>query len=288
MKQSILFSLAILIVALCSGCAKKQTVSENNPIDTGVTAQNQDFSNRKPFQFTITTNIDDVYVEDNGDDDEYDEDKSYIEISISINQVNDEYMVLYDLDCESDGDYEFTGLTDDHECVFERNTGEHKISVRVNIPGLFLCARHPVNEESCDTDEDNDVNFRCELSLNKDNTAKVVQSIDSWGDISWKSMFAFAADCEALESIPIEAPDLSHVSDMAHMFERAISFNQPIEKWDVSNVTNMDGMFEDAANFSHYPKSWIVPDGLCRNMFKGTKVENIAKRNPLKTENRFK
>jgi surface protein len=67
------------------------------------------------------------------------------------------------------------------------------------------------------------------------------------------------------------------------MFKRATSFDQPLDAWDVSNVTDMKGMFKDAESFSHYPKSWVVPAEGSKDMFKGTKVEAEAKNSPLKT-----
>ena len=114
MKHSILIGFAILTVVLCSGCSKKQTVSENNPTDVEVTEQDQDYSNRKPFQFTITTDI------ESG--------QEKIEVIASINKLDGQHPVSYDLDCESDGDYEFTGLMDDQKCVFEKNTGKPLLS----------------------------------------------------------------------------------------------------------------------------------------------------------------
>ena len=44
----------------------------------------------------------------------------------------------------------------------------------------------------------------------------------------------------------------------------------------------MNEMFTGASTFSHYPKSWAVPEN-AKDMFVGTKVENISKQNPLKT-----
>ena len=55
MKRNIFIGLSLLVVVLSYGCTKKQTVSENSLTGAEVAAQNQDFSNRKPFQFTITT-----------------------------------------------------------------------------------------------------------------------------------------------------------------------------------------------------------------------------------------
>ena len=68
---------------------------------------------------------------------------------------------------------------------------------------------------------------------------------------------------------------------MGWMFSGAESFNQPLEKWDVSNVEDMRKMFKGASKFSYYPKSWVVPEN-SEDMFTGTKVEDKAKKKPLK------
>ena len=95
-------------------------------------------------------------------------------------------------------------------------------------------------------------------------------------------MSGFFAYAEAFNQ-PLENWDVSGVTDMSGMFSGAAKFNQPLEKWDVSNVTNMTEMFKDAKSFNDYPESWIVPKDRSKNMFKGTKVEELAKEKPLKT-----
>ena len=322
MKRNIFIELSILVVVLSYGCTKKQTVSENSPTGGEVAAQNQGFSKRQPFKYTIKTDFERSNQKD-------------VKIIVSINKLDGQFPVLYDLDCDSDGEYEFTGLSDEHECIYKPNTGKHQISVRGEIPGLFLCARQPYDEFYEFECPPYTNNFRCELSSGFDGSSLLLESIDSWGDISWKSMFAFAADCEALKNIPETAPDLSHVSDMSHMFrfaklfnqplekwdvskvtdmskmffsatsfnqplekwnvsnvtnmremfKEAKSFNQPLEKWDVSNVCYMNNMFNGASKFSHYPKSWVVPEN-SNDMFVGTKVEDMAKKKPLKVEDK--
>ena len=47
----------------------------------------------------------------------------------------------------------------------------------------------------------------------------------------------------------------------------------------------MRNMFKNASNYSYYPKSWVVPRN-SYEMFVGTKVEDMAKKKPLKLENR--
>ena len=99
MKRSFLIGWIILSIAFSYGCTKQQLVSENHPTGDGVTAQNNDYYSRQPFKFTITTDLDVDWKED-------------IKIIVSINKPYERIPVLYDLDCESDGEYEFTGLTD--------------------------------------------------------------------------------------------------------------------------------------------------------------------------------
>ncbi|MBO4351197.1 MAG: BspA family leucine-rich repeat surface protein, partial [Proteobacteria bacterium] len=71
-------------------------------------------------------------------------------------------------------------------------------------------------------------------------------------------MFAFAADCQNLKTVPVEAPDLSHVTDLSLMFYNTKSFNQPIGNWDVSNVKNMRRMFGHTETFDQPIGNWNV------------------------------
>ena len=45
--------------------------------------------------------------------------------------------------------------------------------------------------------------------------------------------------------------DVSNVTDMNNMFDRATSFNQSLNKWNVSKVTDMYCMFWGATSFIH-------------------------------------
>ena len=55
-----------------------------------------------------------------------------------------------------------------------------------------------------------------------------------------------------------DAPDLSGVADMSHMFNSAIRFNGDLSSWDVSQVTDMSGMFADTRSFNGDLSSWDV------------------------------
>ncbi|WP_420885154.1 BspA family leucine-rich repeat surface protein [Aquimarina algiphila] len=83
-------------------------------------------------------------------------------------------------------------------------------------------------------------------------------SIDSWGDIQWKSMENAFAHCPKLIYKATDSPDLSNVTSMKSMFSMATSFNGDISKWDVSNVENMENMFSGATSFNGDISKWNV------------------------------
>ena len=92
---------------------------------------------------------------------------------------------------------------------------------------------------------------------NRGDTDKII-SIDQWGDIAWSSMNNAFAGCANLGYTAIDKPDLSAVSDMSHMFNRAVAFNGNIGDWDVGTVTNMTGMFLLASAFDQDIGDWDV------------------------------
>ena len=206
-------------------------MTRDDPCTANQAPQISEFEARKPFKFTITTDI----ANDKTDTDtsDTDKEKKYVRIPISIasNSVNDP--VKYDVDCEGDGEYEQIDLTKDVKCVYTPNTGNHQIQIRGDISSMRLCSPESDAEDA-------------------------VISVDSWGDIEWKTMHKFAAYCKTLNKIPNEAPNLSQVKDMSGMFRGAQSFNQPLENWNVSNVTNMSSLFEDAPSFNQPLEKWDV------------------------------
>ena len=90
-----------------------------------------------------------------------------------------------------------------------------------------------------------------------DNSAAVV-SVDDWGDVAWKSMESFAAECKSLKTIPSKAPRLKDVKNTSCMFKNAESFNQPINHWNTSNVRDMYEMFYGAKTFNQPLDKWNV------------------------------
>ncbi|MHB0755877.1 BspA family leucine-rich repeat surface protein [Polaribacter sp. M15] len=90
--------------------------------------------------------------------------------------------------------------------------------------------------------------------ISKDKIIEIVQ----WGSNSWTSMEYAFWSASNLIITATDSPDLSSVTSMSSMFERASSFNQDISSWDVSNVTNMSYMFKGASSFNQNISSWDV------------------------------
>ncbi len=264
MKKLTLRPLAFASLALLRSCGTKQeaskpaddvqqtadapTVAADAPSDAP--AEPAPSVDAKPasgddfFKYTITTDID--------------ADGDNIDILVAMNTNGGQYSVNYDLDCDGDGDFEYKGLADNQKCIYKKNSGKHQIWVRGEIPAMFLCARK-LDDVNCGPEvPEEQKNRLCDAPLEKDHSSEGVISIDSWGNVSWKSMKLFASECQALNKLPQDSPDLSQVKDMSWMFALATSFNQPLEAWDVSNVTNMRGMFLAAYSFNQPLEKWDV------------------------------
>ena len=88
--------------------------------------------------------------------------------------------------------------------------------------------------------------------------APKLQSIEQWGDIGWTSMGGAFYDAYNMEYNATDAPDLSSVTDMGHMFRNAYAFDGDLSEWDVSGVIYMRYMFSDADAFDGDISGWDV------------------------------
>jgi len=67
-------------------------------------------------------------------------------------------------------------------------------------------------------------------------------SIDSWGNISWGSMFSSFNGCLNLVSNCIDNPNTGAVTTFAKMFQNVYLFNSSMANWNITAVTTMDNM----------------------------------------------
>ncbi|WP_452229791.1 BspA family leucine-rich repeat surface protein [Lacinutrix sp. MEBiC02404] len=136
----------------------------------------------------------------------------------------------YDVDWDNDGVFDDLGVTGSitHDYGIE---GTFTVAIRGVFPRIFFY-----------DDSDN----------NK------ILSVEQWGDIEWESMAYAFNGCSNLVINATDAPDLSSVTNMNHMFAGASIFNQDVSSWDVSNVTHMVNMFWGASSFNQDLSSWDV------------------------------
>ncbi len=114
-----------------------------------------------------------------------------------------------------------------------------------------------------------------------------IKSIDQWGGNSWTDFSYAFAGCNQMEVKAADAPDLSGVTSLLHMFRgvnnvnafttadfsgwntsniedmsflfsNAYTFNLNVNSWDVSSVTNMDNLFNGTAAFNQPLDNWDV------------------------------
>ncbi|WP_158849450.1 BspA family leucine-rich repeat surface protein [Algibacter sp. L1A34] len=97
------------------------------------------------------------------------------------------------------------------------------------------------------------------------NNAAKLQTIESWGNIAWKSMYYAFSGCVNLRLNTKDAPNLSSVTSLRGVFRGASSFNQDLSGWDVSNVIDMNDMFRNSSSFNQDLSDWAT--GNVRNCY---------------------
>ena len=88
-------------------------------------------------------------------------------------------------------------------------------------------------------------------------------SIDSWGDIQWLSMADAFSNCDNVDLLATDVPDLSRVTSLKSMFLACYDFigNESISNWDVSGIKNFNNMFGFASQFNQDLTNWDVSNG---------------------------
>jgi len=145
----------------------------------------------------------------------------------------------YNVDCDSDGTYEATGVEGNYICNYD-NAGEYTISISGTFPQIYF-------KDFTNTADNNKL-----------------LSIEQWGTGAWRSMEGAFYACANMTLNAIDIPNLTLVTDMSRMFTMAQNFNQDIGDWNVSTVTNMSGMFHNTTAFNQDIGSWDV--GAVTNM----------------------
>ncbi|WP_394749670.1 BspA family leucine-rich repeat surface protein [Spongiimicrobium salis] len=95
-------------------------------------------------------------------------------------------------------------------------------------------------------------------NLGDENNQKI-RFVNQWGDNEWSSMeFAFV-NCENLDVLATDIPNLSKVTSMASMFANCFGMfgNPTFGNWDVSAVEDMSSLFS-LTSFNHDLNNWNV------------------------------
>ena len=242
------FCVLTIVMLLVAGCAPKtlanseQSQPQTDPKsgqDRAASTIPQAEAVSRPFVFKV--DLDQLHAQKSCDE-ETGKCRSFSELGLSseikIYVRDDAGSVNYDIDCDGDNTFEQTGLTKSTSCKYAQKSGQFRIQMRGEIPGMVLCG---------DDETEQDYGFSNHLA---------VISIEQWGDIHWKTMNSFAQNCQNLTIPAKDAPILDEVTDMSAMFMGALHFNQPIGHWDISHATNLARMFTAAFEFNQPLDKW--------------------------------
>ena len=136
----------------------------------------------------------------------------------------------YNVDCDANGIIDFRDRTATTTCTYAR-AGTHTVVITGDFPRIYF------NDEGDKTK---------------------IMSVTQWGNQRWTSMESAFSGASNLQITAIDKPNLSAVTSMVNMFQKATAFNSDIRGWDVSKVTNMDQMFASATAFNQNISGWTV------------------------------
>ncbi len=151
-----------------------------------------------------------------------------VDETITIPTAGDGYN--YNVDCDANGIIDFRDRTATTTCTYAR-AGTHTVVITGDFPRIYF------NDEGDKTK---------------------IMSVTQWGNQRWTSMESAFSGASNLQITAIDKPNLSAVTSMVNMFQKATAFNSDIRGWDVSKVTNMDQMFASATAFNQNISGWTV------------------------------
>jgi len=142
----------------------------------------------------------------------------------------------YNVDCNNDGLNEATEQTGDYTCIYA-TSGTYTIRIKDNSGEGTGFPR---------------------IYFNNSGDYNKLLSIEQWGAGKWTSMEGAFFGANRMEINASDMPDISGVTNMSSMFERAHAFNQDIGigNWDTSNITDMSRMFSNASTFNQDLSRW--------------------------------
>lgn len=105
--------------------------------------------------------------------------------------------------------------------------GEYTIVITPNVPGGFPSAQFGYSSGDLDR--------------------RKIMTVEQWGTNEWEDMSYMFANCDNLNIVATDIPDLSNVTSMSAMLVEHSFDIDTLASWDVSNITNMSYLFYDSA-----------------------------------------
>jgi surface protein len=145
----------------------------------------------------------------------------------------------YNVDCDSDGVDEATGVNGDYTCNYG-SAGVYIIRIKRNDGGTPGTAWNGFPR----------------IYINNSGDREKLITIEQWGTGNWTSMEKAFKGCINMDGFFTDAPNLSGVTSLSEMFYLAHKFDRDISSWNISTITNMSGMFYEASVFNQDIGNW--------------------------------
>jgi surface protein len=147
----------------------------------------------------------------------------------------------YNVDCDSDGANEATGINGDYTCNYA-SAGIYVIRIKRNDGGASGTAWNGFPR----------------IYVNNSGDREKILSVEQWGTGIWTSMENAFMGAINVDGFFTDIPDLSSVTNLKQMFYLAHEFDGDVSAWNTSTITNMAGMFYEASKFNQDLSGWTT------------------------------
>ncbi|MBL0702854.1 MAG: BspA family leucine-rich repeat surface protein, partial [Sulfurospirillum sp.] len=153
----------------------------------------------------------------------------------------------YKVNCGNSGDYQYD-MSGEYTCHYS-SVGVYDITVKGDLASMNSQLGPNANKLILLNQAKEDL---ASMNSEIDSNAHKLISLNQWGKSAWTSLEKAFFNCENMELLAKDAPNLTKVDNdndnvpVSYMFYNTKEFNQNISDWNVSGVTNMTNMFNNS------------------------------------------
>lgn len=144
----------------------------------------------------------------------------------------------YSVDCDGDGLFEIANATGDYTCDYSTLGGAGTYQIGIYANGNDGLNGFPY------------------IAFNNSGDKLKVLSIDRWGKSEWLNMAGSFWGASNMTVVTPDTPNFDSLTNVAFMFNGAVSANPNVSNWNTSSIINMRGMFQGASSATPNVGNW--------------------------------